>query len=117
MKFSGQEYWNGLPFLSLGDIPDPEMELASPALQADSSPSEPPGKPVTGETGLLSLKRGARLEDSGCCKFSTITAKLCVLGHIANPLCASAAPSTNRLDLTAPGGPPLASNGLSPFFK
>ena len=31
--------------LSPGDLPKPGMELRSPALQADSLPSEPPGKP------------------------------------------------------------------------
>ena len=38
-EFSKQEYWNGLPFPTLGDLPDPGIELASPvapALQADS---------------------------------------------------------------------------------
>ena len=35
-----------LPFPSPGDLPDPGMELGSPALQADSLPSEPPGKPI-----------------------------------------------------------------------
>ena len=44
MGFSRQEHWNGLPFPSPGDLPDPGIELWSPALQADSSPSEPPGK-------------------------------------------------------------------------
>ena len=44
MKFSRQEYWSGLPFPSPGDLPDPGMEPGSPALQADSLPSEPPGK-------------------------------------------------------------------------
>ena len=44
MEFSRQEYWSGLPFPSLGDLPDPGMEPRSPALQADSLPSEPPGK-------------------------------------------------------------------------
>ena len=34
-----------LPFPSPGDIPDPEIEPKSPALQADALPSEPPGKP------------------------------------------------------------------------
>ena len=29
-----------------GDLPDPGMEPGSPALQADSLPSEPPGKPI-----------------------------------------------------------------------
>ena len=41
MEFSRQEYWNGLPFPSPGDLPDPGIETASPALQADSLPSEP----------------------------------------------------------------------------
>ena len=40
-----QEYWSGLPFPSPGDLPDPGIEPGSPALQADSLPSEPPGKP------------------------------------------------------------------------
>ena len=45
VEFSRQEYWNGLPFPSPGDLPDPGMELWFPALQADSLPSKPPGKP------------------------------------------------------------------------
>ena len=45
MGFSRQEYWSGLPFPSLGNLPDPRIELRSPALQADALPSEPPGKP------------------------------------------------------------------------
>ena len=45
MRFSRQEYWDGLPFPTLRDLPDPGMEPRSPALQADALPSEPPGKP------------------------------------------------------------------------
>ena len=45
MGFSRQEYCSGLPFPSPGDLPDPGIEPWSPAFQADSSPSEPPGKP------------------------------------------------------------------------
>ena len=45
MKFSRQEYWGGLPFPSPGDLPNPGIELGSLTLQADSLPSEPPGKP------------------------------------------------------------------------
>ena len=45
MGFSRQEYWSGLPFPSPEDIPDPGMEPASPTLQAESLPSELPGKP------------------------------------------------------------------------
>ena len=35
MGFSRQEYWSGLLFPILGDLPDPGMEPKSPALQAD----------------------------------------------------------------------------------
>ena len=44
MEFSKQEYWSGLPFPSPGDLPDPGIEPASPTLQADALPPEPPGK-------------------------------------------------------------------------
>ena len=37
MGFSRQEYWNGLPFLSPRDLPNPGIEPRSPALQADTS--------------------------------------------------------------------------------
>ena len=46
LRFSRQEYWSGLPCPSPGDFPDPGTELQSPTLQADSLPSEPPGKPI-----------------------------------------------------------------------
>ena len=45
MGFSRQEYWNGLPFPSPGDLLDPGIEPGSPALQADALLSELPGKP------------------------------------------------------------------------
>ena len=38
--FSRQEYWSGLPFPSPGDLPNPGTEPGSPALQADSLPTE-----------------------------------------------------------------------------
>ena len=47
MAFSRQEYWNGLPFPSPGDLPDPGIKPRSPALQADSLPTEIRGKPKT----------------------------------------------------------------------
>ena len=43
MGFSRQQYWSGLLFPSPGDLPDPGIELGSPALQADTLPSESPG--------------------------------------------------------------------------
>ena len=45
MEFSGQEYWSGLPFPPLGDLPDPGIQPTSRASQVDSLPTEPPGKP------------------------------------------------------------------------
>ena len=45
MEFSRQEYWNRLPFPSLGRFLNPGTKPRSPALQADSLPPEPPGKP------------------------------------------------------------------------
>ena len=48
MGFPRQEYWSGLPLPSPGDLPDLGMKPRSPALQADSLPSEPPGKPMLG---------------------------------------------------------------------
>ena len=49
MEFSRQEYWNGLSFPLPGDLPDSGIKLGSSALQADSLPSEPPGKPLCSE--------------------------------------------------------------------
>ena len=48
MGFSRQKYWSGLPFPPPEDLPDPGIKPMSPvfpALQADSLPPEPPGKP------------------------------------------------------------------------
>ena len=45
MEFSRQEYWSRLPFPSPEDLPHPGIKPGSLALQADSLPSEPPGKP------------------------------------------------------------------------
>ena len=47
MEFSRQEYWSGLLFPTPGDLPNPGNEPTSNALQADSLPSEPPGKPLS----------------------------------------------------------------------
>ena len=46
MGFFRQEYWSGLPCPSPGNLPNPGIEPVSPALLADSVPSEPPGKPL-----------------------------------------------------------------------
>ena len=51
MGFPRQEYWSGVPFPPPGDLPDPGIKRKSPTLQAvsalqtDSLPAEPLGKP------------------------------------------------------------------------
>ena len=47
MGFSRQEYWSGLPFPTLGNLPDPGIEHTSPvspSLAGRSFTTEPPGK-------------------------------------------------------------------------
>ena len=46
MGFYKQENWSGLPFPSPGHLPDSRIKLGSPALQTDSSSSEPSGKTI-----------------------------------------------------------------------
>ena len=48
VRLPRQEYWSGSPVPSTGDHPDPAIESGSLALQADSLPTEPPGKPQCG---------------------------------------------------------------------
>ena len=45
MGFPRQEFWSGFPFPSPGDLPDPEIEPASPVLAGGFFTTEPPGKP------------------------------------------------------------------------
>ena len=54
-EFSRQEYWSGLPCPPPGALPSPGIEPRSPALQADYSLSEPPGKPKNTGVGSLFL--------------------------------------------------------------
>ena len=58
MEFSRPESWSGWPFPSPGDLPNPQIEPRSPALQADSLPAEPPEKPQNTGVGSLSLLQG-----------------------------------------------------------
>ena len=46
MGFPRQEHWSGLPFPSPGDLPDPGIEPASPALTHGFFTTEPPGTHV-----------------------------------------------------------------------
>ena len=60
MGFSRQEYWSGLPFPSLGGLPNPGIEPRSPELQADPLPTEPPEK--TGKTIVNIILNGENLK-------------------------------------------------------
>ena len=44
MEFPKQEYWNGLPFHSLEDFPNPGIKPASPALAGEFCTTDSPGK-------------------------------------------------------------------------
>ena len=79
MGFFRQEYWSGLPFPSPGDLPNPEIEPWSPALQADTLPSEPPGlNPSPKVTNILQdqistpLLSGLLLQASGLLPLSNL---------------------------------------------
>ena len=61
--FSRQEYWSGLPCPPPGDRPDPGIKPWSPALRADSWPTEPPGKPNISYLFLF-FPRGSILIDT-----------------------------------------------------
>ena len=59
MEFSRPKYWSEWPFPSLGDLPNSGIKPRSPALQADSLPAEPPGKPLS--KYRLSIGAAARM--------------------------------------------------------
>ena len=52
MGFPRQEYWSGLPFPSLGGLPDPGIEPVSPALQVNSLPLSHQESPKSRVPGL-----------------------------------------------------------------
>ena len=62
MGFSRQEYWSVLPFPSPGDLPDPGIKPRSPALKADTLPSEPPGKPHGCESWTIKETERQRID-------------------------------------------------------
>ena len=55
MGFSRLEYWSGWPFPSLGHLPNPGIKPRSPALQEDSLPAKPQGRPKNTGVGSLSF--------------------------------------------------------------
>ena len=62
MELSRQEYWSGLAFPSPGDLPDPGVESASPALAGEFFTTEPPAKP------RVLIKNERKEEKKGGCE-------------------------------------------------
>ena len=89
IKFSWQEYCSGFPFPSPGDLPKSGLEPGSPAFQADSLTSEPPGKPnnpfmyiqfqimqVIMEIKIINDSRGLSCNPSNAFKFFAFSKKM-----------------------------------------
>ena len=69
MRFSRQGYWSGLPFPSPRDLPNPGIEPGSPAMQADSLPTELQGKPQKSsvfQTSICNPIIGHEINLMGC---------------------------------------------------
>ena len=58
MEALGQNTGVGSLSLLQENLPNPGIKPSSPALQVDSLPAEPPGKPKNTEMGRLSLLQG-----------------------------------------------------------
>ena len=67
MGFSRQEFWSGLPFPSLGDIPDPGIEPTSPASTGRFFITEPPGKPSWSLSPTKLPRRVVRIQRNETC--------------------------------------------------
>ena len=76
MGFSRQEYWSELSFPSPGDLSDPEIELAFPAL---------PGKINTVLSGALAESVTGASPEPGCCTASLTQRPLSAWGALAFP--------------------------------
>ena len=65
MGFSRQEYWNGLPFPSPGNLPNPGIQPTSPALAGRFFTTEPLRKPTDYLTYLFSFEKTLMLGGIG----------------------------------------------------
>ena len=86
MGFSRQEYWSGLPYPPLGDLPNPGIEHRSPTLQVDSLPSKPPGKPTLTYQSHNDAKRTSKGKKCIDSQMLTRTWRIYVLFNIINKL-------------------------------
>ena len=128
---SRQEYWNGLPFPSPGDLPDPGIKPGSPTLQADALPSEHQGRFLLYNTANQFMKVKVRQSCLTLCdpvdyiwfmELSRPEYKLCTAqpfratGLAVGPqpqLCSTKAPQTACRAVSRPA-PPLHSRDRGP---
>ena len=75
MGFPRQEYWNGLPFTPLEDLPDAGIKPASPSLQVDPLPLRHQGSPYKFFTRFFPAVKETFLKFQSACpvKFKLIT--------------------------------------------
>ena len=81
IEFSRQEDWSGLPFPFPGDLPNPGLELKSPALQEDSLPSDSSGKTQNYQGNFHSILRFWNNSGSVLCPLSPVGWQSCLLSH------------------------------------
>ena len=74
--FSRPEYYSGQLFASPGDLPIPGIEPRSPALQADSLPAEPPGKPLHLVPSILFIYFSMDLDYIFCLNYPAVSESL-----------------------------------------
>ena len=60
LGFLRHEYWSGLPFPSLGDLPNSEVESTSPALAGVFFTAQSPGKPLVSGEGVAVSRRAMK---------------------------------------------------------
>ena len=103
MGFSRQEYWSGLPCPPPGDLPNPGIKPKFPALQADSLPSEPPGKPKP-ESQFSSVQSLSRVRLSATPWTAARQAFLSITNSRSppKPMCIESVMPSNHLILCCP---------------
>ena len=90
MGYSRQGYWNGFPFPSPEDLPNPGIKPGSPTSQADTLPFKPPRngdrkqniKKTQNGRAYLQIKRSTR---DGSRKYTTAHATQYHINEQANP--------------------------------
>ena len=101
MEFPKQEYWSGLTFLSPGDLLNPGIKPRSPALEADSLLSGPPGKPWLVSMSLVYSIPSAGLAWTILAAAAVLLLVLCVAHHtiplLTGPQCLSTHHSESKV--------------------